>query len=148
MSDYPRVASLKTAEAFREHLRKGDIGIEFDETLASGAESPLGSGFERGGLRAGNRFCVLPMEGWDATTAGAPTDLTVRRWRRFGESGAKLIWGGEAVAVRHDGRANPRQLLLNPATQLAIASLRESWSKRIATALARPLIATSSLAFN
>ena len=34
----------------------------------------------------------------------------MRRWQRFGESGAKLIWGGEAVAVRHDGRANPHQL--------------------------------------
>ena len=28
------------------------------------------------------------------------------------QSGAKLIWGGEAVAVRHDGRANPNQLLI------------------------------------
>jgi 2,4-dienoyl-CoA reductase-like NADH-dependent reductase (Old Yellow Enzyme family) len=127
MSDqrYPRIASLKTAEAFREHLRQSDIAIEFDETLASGAESPLGAGLERGGLRAGNRFCVLPMEGWDGTAHGAPTDLTRRRWRRFGESGAKLIWGGEAVAVRHDGRANPRQLMLNPTTQPAIGALRE-----------------------
>ena len=31
---------------------------------------------------------------------GRPTDLVRRRWRRFGESGAKLVWGGEAVAVR------------------------------------------------
>ncbi|MBK6971204.1 MAG: hypothetical protein IPH29_19380 [Candidatus Microthrix sp.] len=54
----------------------------------------------------GNRFCALPMEGWDGTTDGAPTDLVARRWRRFGESGAKLIWGGEAVAVHPDGRAN------------------------------------------
>ena len=41
-------------------------------------------------------------------------------------SGAKLIWGGEAVAVRHDGRANPNQLLLTPETQAAIAGLREA----------------------
>ena len=46
------------------------------------------------------------MEGWDGTTDGRPTDLVRRRWARFGESGAKLVWGGEAVAVRHDGRAN------------------------------------------
>ena len=39
---------------------------------------------------------------------GEPSELTVRRWRHFGRSGAKLIWGGEAVAVRHDGRANPQ----------------------------------------
>jgi len=65
------------------------------------------------------------MEGWDGTRSGEPSELTRRRWRHFGVSGAKLIWGGEAVAVRHDGRANPNQLLLTPATQPAIAALRE-----------------------
>ena len=66
------------------------------------------------------------MEGWDGTREGAPSDLTRRRWRNFGTSGAKLIWGGEAVAVRHDGRANPHQLMMSPRTVGAIAALRES----------------------
>ena len=61
----------------------------------------------------GNRFTALPMEGWDGTTDGGPTDLVRRRWRRFGRSGAKLIWGGEAVAVEPDGRANPNQLVIS-----------------------------------
>lgn len=65
------------------------------------------------------------MEGWDGTAEGEPTDLTRRRWRHFGISGAKLIWGGEAVAVRHDGRANPNQLMFSAATQASLASLRE-----------------------
>jgi 2,4-dienoyl-CoA reductase-like NADH-dependent reductase (Old Yellow Enzyme family) len=65
------------------------------------------------------------MEGWDGTAEGEPGELTRRRWRHFGESGAALIWGGEAVAVRHDGRANPNQLLLTERTQPALASLRE-----------------------
>jgi hypothetical protein len=65
------------------------------------------------------------MEGWDGTTDGRPSDLTTRRWRHFGISGAKLIWGGEAVAVRHDGRANPHQLLMTPQTQASIGGLRE-----------------------
>ena len=64
------------------------------------------------------------MEGWDGTRDGEPSDLTRRRWRRFGAGGAKLMWGGEAVAVRHDGRANPNQLLITPRTVAAIASLR------------------------
>jgi 2,4-dienoyl-CoA reductase-like NADH-dependent reductase (Old Yellow Enzyme family) len=51
--------------------------------------------------------------------------LTRRRWRRFGASGAKLIWGGEAVAVRTDGRANPNQLLLDENTLPDIAELLE-----------------------
>jgi 2,4-dienoyl-CoA reductase-like NADH-dependent reductase (Old Yellow Enzyme family) len=51
------------------------------------------------------------MEGWDAHTDGSPSEHTLRRWRRFGESGAKWIWGGEAAAVEPDGRANPNQTL-------------------------------------
>ena len=40
------------------------------------------------------------MEGWDANRDGSPSAHTLRRWRNFGRSGAKLIWGGEAAAVR------------------------------------------------
>jgi 2,4-dienoyl-CoA reductase-like NADH-dependent reductase (Old Yellow Enzyme family) len=79
---------------------------------------------EADGLRAGNRWCILPMEGWDGTADGHPTDLTRRRWRNFGRSGAKLVWGGEAAAVRHDGRANPCQLVIGPSTWESLARLR------------------------
>jgi len=72
----------------------------------------------------GNRWAILPTEGWDGTPDGKPTDLVRRRWRRFGQSGAKLIWGGEAVAVRPDGKANPHQLLLSEANVPNLAALR------------------------
>ncbi len=124
-SRYPRVASLKTAAAFRAHLVGNNIPLEFDDELVPPPASPLGQSIECDGVRVGNRFCILPMEGWDGTRDGGPSDLTRRRWRNFGRSGAKLIWGGEAVAVRHDGRANPNQLVLTSATQPAIASLRD-----------------------
>lgn len=120
---YPRVASLKTAAAFRAHLTRSNIPLQFDDSVeASGA---LAQPFEMDGVRVGNRFCILPMEGWDGTFSGEPTDLTRRRWKNFGISGAKLIWGGEAVAVRHDGRANPHQLMLTPATQKSTEGLRD-----------------------
>jgi 2,4-dienoyl-CoA reductase-like NADH-dependent reductase (Old Yellow Enzyme family) len=122
---YTRVATLKTARAFRDHLAARGIDLPFDERLLPPDESPFARPFDRGGVHVGNRFCVLPMEGWDGTADGEPGELTRRRWRHFGESGAKLIWGGEAVAVRHDGRANPNQLLLTARTQPALASLRE-----------------------
>jgi 2,4-dienoyl-CoA reductase-like NADH-dependent reductase (Old Yellow Enzyme family) len=121
---YARVASLKTAAAFRAHLLGAGIPLQFDNEVAPPASSPLAQPFERDGVHVGNRFCILPMEGWDGTAEGRPTQLTERRWRNFGTSGAKLIWGGEAVAVRQDGRANPHQLLLTPGTQPAIAALR------------------------
>ena len=126
MSDFPRIASLKTAAAFREHLRRSNIPLEFDDDLLPPGDTPLARPFEMDGVRVGNRFCVLPMEGWDGTPDGRPSELTIRRWRNFGLGGAKLFWGGEAVAVRHDGRANPNQLLLNDANHKSIAALREA----------------------
>jgi 2,4-dienoyl-CoA reductase-like NADH-dependent reductase (Old Yellow Enzyme family) len=122
---WPRIASFKTPGALRAHLRAQGIPLDLDDTLAPAAASPLAQPLERGGVKIGNRFCILPMEGWDGTRNGEPSDLTRRRWRHFGRSGAKLIWGGEAVAVRPEGRANPNQLLISPETLPAIAGLRE-----------------------
>jgi 2,4-dienoyl-CoA reductase-like NADH-dependent reductase (Old Yellow Enzyme family) len=124
-SEYPRVASFRTASSFRAHLDAHAIALDFDETLASPSESPLAQPIEVSGRRAGNRFCILPMEGWDGTRSGEPSELTRRRWRNFGISGAKFIWGCEAVAVRHDGRANPNQLMLTAATASSITRARE-----------------------
>ncbi len=126
MSDrYLRVAALKTADVFARHLASSGIDLAFDRELAPPAQSPLAAPFTFGDARIGNRFAILPMEGWDGTTDGAPSDLTRRRWRNFGLSGAKLIWGGEAVSVRPEGRANPHQLMLTPSTTRAIGELRD-----------------------
>ena len=129
--------AMKTLEAFRAHLRAAGIDLGTDDVMETGAGAPLaqphrlrgngggaGEG-DSGGLTIGNRFCIHPMEGWDGDSDGRPTDLTRRRWRRFGESGAKLIWGGEAVAVHLDGRANPNQLVINEATAPSLRALRE-----------------------
>ncbi|SHK00560.1 oxidoreductase [Pseudozobellia thermophila] len=109
-----RVAQLKSVSDFREHLDKIGTRIPFKERLSKVGESSLGTSLTlKSGFTVGNRFCILPMEGWDGTTDGLPTEHTHRRWHHFATSGAKLLWGCEAVAVRHDGRANPHQLLMN-----------------------------------
>ena len=109
---YPRIARFRTAAALRAHLAALNCPIPLDDQPLSAAEgSPLAQTLSLGGRTIGNRWCIHPMEGWDATTDGLPTETLLRRWRHFGESGAKLIWGGEAVAVVPEGRANPRQLL-------------------------------------
>ncbi|HUU12820.1 MAG TPA: flavin oxidoreductase/NADH oxidase, partial [Terriglobia bacterium] len=59
--------------------------------------------------RIGNSLAIHPMEGCDGELDGRPGELTIRRYRRFGAGGAKLIWF-EACAVAPEGRANPRQL--------------------------------------
>ncbi|TWT98144.1 NADPH dehydrogenase [Botrimarina colliarenosi] len=122
--NFPKIASLKTPDAFLDRLKELGVTLPFDETVEAGAASPLGQPIDSDAGVIGNRFAILPMEGWDGETNGLPTDLTRRRWRNFGLSGAGLIWGGEAVAVRHDGRANPNQLMLNDETAAAIESLR------------------------
>src|SRR5689334_9318342 len=124
--NYRRVASFKTADDFAAYLREVGADLQFDRELQTGAESVLAQPYQLGDITIGNRFCILPMEGWDGTEDGLPTDLTKRRWQHFGESGAKLIWGGEAVAVRHDGRANPNQLLLAEHTLASLAALRQT----------------------
>lgn len=123
--NYRRVAAIKTADDFANYLKQLGITLEFDRELQSGPDAPLAQAYDLDGFQLGNRFSILPMEGWDGTPDGKPSDLTIRRWKHFGESGAKLIWGGEAVAVRHDGRANPNQLISNEATTAALEHLRQ-----------------------
>ncbi len=125
MAHYKRVAQLRTPEEFRTYLRTLGIDLPFDETMLAGPDAPLARPMRYGDRTIGNRFSVLPMEGWDGAPDGRPSELTMRRWQHFGASGAKLIWGCEAVAVRHDGRANPRQLMITAATWPDLARLRE-----------------------
>ena len=120
-----RVARLRRIDQFRAHLERIGADIPLADELLAAPASPMSQALRTELGPVGNRWCILPMEGWDGALDGQPTELTARRWRRFGLSGAKLIWGGEAVAVRHEGRANPNQLLLNEATLSAIARLRQ-----------------------
>lgn len=120
-----KVATLKTAADLSTHLDSIGVSLPFDEKVQSGPDSPLAQPYVLDDRVIGNRFAVLPMEGWDGTTNGHPTELTRRRWQRFGLSGAKLIWGVEAVAVRPDGRANPNQLIILEETVSELAEARE-----------------------
>jgi len=120
-----QVATLKTSSEFCAYLNSLNISLPIDETVQSGPGSPLVKPIILGGRVIGNRFAVLPMEGWDSTRDGRPTELTKRRWQRFGLSGAKLIFGGEAVAVRPDGKGSPNQLIISEGTVGEIAELRD-----------------------
>ena len=119
-----RLGSVKNVGMFQAHLRALNVQIPCDSTIVTGAQSPLRAPLVRGPFKIGNRLAVQPMEGWDATTEGAPSENTIRRWKRFGRSGGKLIWGGEAVAVCPEGRANPNQLLASSRTRGQLGQLR------------------------
>ena len=81
-------------------------GIEYTTDL-----SPLSAPVVLNGKKVKNRLAIQPMEGCDGTPAGAPGELTLRRYRRFAAGGAGLIWA-EAISTVNEGRANPRQLML------------------------------------
>jgi 2,4-dienoyl-CoA reductase-like NADH-dependent reductase (Old Yellow Enzyme family) len=135
---YPKVAQLKTASALRERLAELGIDLPVDDEILTAADgSPLAGPLEIGGFKVGNRWCIHPMEGWDAHRDGSPSELTLRRWRNFGKSGAKLIWGGEAAAVQPDGRANPRQTLATPENRAGLAALLDELTQAHAHAFGR-----------
>jgi 2,4-dienoyl-CoA reductase-like NADH-dependent reductase (Old Yellow Enzyme family) len=125
-SSFNHLGGLRDVKSFRAYVAANQIDLPCDDTLLHGPESPLGQALHRDHVHLGNRFAIQPMEGWDGATDGRPTELTFRRWRRFGESGAKLIWGGEAVAVCHAGRANPNQLVINKHSRTDLRELRET----------------------
>jgi 2,4-dienoyl-CoA reductase-like NADH-dependent reductase (Old Yellow Enzyme family) len=121
-----RIPSLKTVADFRAHLQSLNLDLGMDDEVIQGETSPLLQKTTWRGRTIGNRWAIHPMEGWDGTTTGGVTEPMIRRWKRFGDSGAKLIWGGEAMAVRPDGRANMNQLILNEENKAGIAQLRET----------------------
>ena len=120
---FVRLGALKSLAEFQGAC--ASIGIELPAEEHSGNPSPLGkpAAVLVNGKRLGNRIAIHPMEGWDGTKTGGVSDEMRRRWRRFGESGAKMICGAEAMAVCPEGRANPNQLIINDENRAGIAEL-------------------------
>ncbi|MGQ9684094.1 MAG: oxidoreductase [Anaerolineae bacterium] len=109
---YRRIASLKDVHEFRSYVATLRLDLPCDDTILTGHASPLWRPLRVYGRSVGNRWTAQPMEGWDATAMGGITEPLLRRWRRIGASGAKIVWG-EAMAMRPDGRANPHQLVIS-----------------------------------
>lgn len=127
-SKITRIASLKTVADFRQHLASLGLDIPCDESILKRDVSPLAqplTHMQVNGKTIANRIAIHPMEGWDGLVNGVLSEEVQRRWRHFGESGAGLIFGGEAMAVRPDGRANPCQLLCTREHLGNLAHLRE-----------------------
>jgi 2,4-dienoyl-CoA reductase-like NADH-dependent reductase (Old Yellow Enzyme family) len=114
MASYFKYKSLDDIRRDAEQL---GLAMQFSEDFA-----PLAKPVQIGPLRAGNSIAIQPMEGCDGTLDGRPDELTFRRYRRFGAGGAKTIWG-EATAVVEEGRANPRQLVINDRTASSLEQM-------------------------
>jgi NADPH2 dehydrogenase len=126
-----RFFKYKTPDDLARDARARGLDLRLADDL-----SCLGRPLDVAGRRVGNRLAIQPMEGCDATPDGSPDELTIRRYRRFGAGGAKLIWG-EAAAVVPEGRANPRQLVVDEAHARGLEQLlatcraahREAWGR-------------------
>ncbi len=99
--------SYRTLDHLRADIASRSRGVAIADDVGA-----LAAPLRIGSLEASNRLAVHPMEGCDGNLDGTPGELTFRRWRRFAEGGAALLWG-EATAVAPEGRANPRQLLIS-----------------------------------
>ena len=111
-------SSFKTNEDFQKALAADgckfpitdDLSVLLEPvTLANGKVIP-------------NRMVIHPMEGFDGTKDGKPTDLIFRRYKRYAEGGAGLIWY-ESITVADDGRCNPLQMIIKDSTVSEIKRL-------------------------
>lgn len=124
MTSIVKIPGIKSAAQLQDRFRQLGFDIPVAEESASGlATSKLAEPIQFGSKVIGNRFAILPMEGWDAELNGEPSELVERRWINFANSGAKLLWGCEAAAVNYDCRANPRQIVINDETLGSITTL-------------------------
>ncbi|MFC1607822.1 flavin oxidoreductase/NADH oxidase [Candidatus Latescibacterota bacterium] len=110
--------NYNTLQEMLNEIEKVGVDIPLSEDTAV-----LGQPLKLGDRTIPNRIVLHPMEGCDGTADGRPGELTTRRYERFAAGGAGLIWF-EATAVVHEGRANPRQLLLSKENMPSIRELR------------------------
>ena len=125
MDTFRKPVTMKTVGEARAYLASKNIDLPLAEM---GDHAAMSRPVELFGQTLPNRWAILPMEGWDCGRDGAPSEFTRRRWLRFAESGAALLCGTEAGAVMHEGRSNPRQLLVSrdtlPALREIVAAMR------------------------
>ncbi len=111
--------NFTTIAQLRAESERLGIDIPLDEDV-----SVLKSKINVNGKTLQNRIVFQPMEGCDGNADGSLGEHTVRRYEKFAGSGAALIWF-EAVAVVNEGRANPRQLMINPSNMDAFKAAAE-----------------------
>jgi len=95
-----------TLDSLREDAAQKGLTLPLSDDI-----SALAKPHEINGRKVANRIVYHPMEGCDGTLSGEPDALTIRRYHRFAAGGPGIVWF-EAVAIAHEGRANPRQLYL------------------------------------
>ncbi|MFV0497415.1 MAG: flavin oxidoreductase/NADH oxidase [Candidatus Fimivivens sp.] len=118
----------RSLQDLRKELARLQVTLPLEENTAV-----LGKPISFGQVTLPNRLAIAPMEGADSLPDGSPSEMTRRRYLRFAEGGASLLWF-EAVAVVPEGRSSPKQLMLNrntlPAFQKMLEEVRQAGYKK------------------
>jgi len=109
--------NYQSIEDIKNEIKEMGLDIPFSDNL-----DYLSRQVKIGNFTLANSMAINPMEGTDGMLDGSPDGLTIRRYKRFSESGAALIWF-EAVAVVPEGRTCPRQLWIHKDNLSAFQSL-------------------------
>lgn len=96
----------KTMDDVIAECRKLDIDLPFAENT-SALTRPLAVDDRI----IPNRMGIAPMEGADSHADGTPSEYTEKRYCRFAEGGAGVIWY-EAISIVEEGRSSKTQLLI------------------------------------
>lgn len=104
-------------EELQRDCQINNINLNFSNDI-----KVLNQNLKIGNRKVPNRLAVQPMEGYDSEDKGSPGELTFRRYKRFAQGGAGLIWF-EATAILKEGRSNLHQLILNDSTKLGFSEL-------------------------
>lgn len=99
--------SFKTLADLDNKIKELNLDIPVTENIEL-----LSKPVDVGGFQAPNPLLIHPMEGCDGNGDGSPSELTLRRYKRFARGGAGILWF-EATAVVPEGKANPRQLYIS-----------------------------------
>ena len=78
---------FQSIEELKEKIAELGANIHLSEDL-----SPLAHPVKVGSKTSPNAIAVLPMEGCDSELDGSPSELVERRYTRFAEGGAGLLW--------------------------------------------------------
>ena len=101
---------MNTPKDFEETMKAAGLPFPVDENV-----DILFDPIQLGGKTIPNRICLQPCEGFDGNPDGSPSELDFRRYKRYAEGGAGMLWY-ESIAISEDGRCNPLQMVIRPST--------------------------------
>jgi 2,4-dienoyl-CoA reductase-like NADH-dependent reductase (Old Yellow Enzyme family) len=118
-----KFANMESVDQFSAVMSEAGFPFPVSEDT-SVLEQPI----EINGKIAPNRMCIHPLEGFDGTPEGAPSDLIFRRYDRYARGGAGIIWY-ESITIADDGRCNPLQMIIKDSTVKEIKRLVDQSNK-------------------